>query len=418
MPPKIKAQWVASAVLTSLIACAGLAPSLSSAAQAEQTQPPKIRTEVMVVLKKAQDAIQAKNYPDAALALQALREQTDLNITERDAFERLNVNVALNQKNFAVAIPSMTWLVNSPTVNDKERLPLLDNLVALSFNTKDFVGASRWARECLKAGCSNPKMNLILVQSLQVQGLDKEVVEEVQKHLAAVQAAPEKTRPVSEEELRAMAASQAKLKDMTGYYQSLRLLVRDHPSKDYWMDLLSRFLQQPGVNQRLEIEVYRLIQATGNLQESSDYFTYAQLALKAGSPQEAQLVLAQGQAAKVFPGDVPVADLKQLEKDAQRAADEDNKSLDNLRQTAQSANQWVDLGNVLFSSQQWAAAADAFDKGLTLGGVKRESDVRLHLGIAGFKAGQTEQARQALIHTGAETQAVADLWLMLVNAKT
>ncbi len=374
--------------------------------------------EVLEVIKKAQEAITAKRYDDALTALSTIRGKTDLNITERDAMERLLVSAWTAQKMYAAAIPSMTWLVNSPTVTDKDRLSLLDNLAALSFNTKDFAGASRWARECLKAGCSNPKMNLILVQSLQVQGLDKEVVDEVQKHLAAVQAAPGKNRPVSEEELRAMAASQAKLKDMTGYYQSLQLLVRDHPSKDYWMDLLSRFLQQPGANQRLEVEVYRLIQETGNLQESGDFFTYAQLALKAGFPQEARSVLAQGQAAKVFPGDVPVADLKQLEKDAQRAADEDNKSLDNLRQTAQSANQWVDLGNVLFSSQQWAAAADAFDKGIALGGVKRESDVRLHLGIARFKAGQTEQARQALSHTGAETQAVADLWLMLVNAKT
>jgi tetratricopeptide (TPR) repeat protein len=275
----------------------------------------------------------------------------------------------------------------------------------------------RWSRECLKLGCSNPKMPILLVQSLQAQGQHQEVVAEVQKSLAAVQADPGKARRVSEDELRAMAASQAKLKDMAGYYQSLQLLVQDYPSKDYWMDLLSRFMQQSHVNQRFEIEVYRLIKATDNLQEPGDYFTYAQLALKAGFPQEARSALAQGQAAKVFPGDVPPADLNQLQKEVQRAADEDSKGLENLRKTAQTANQWVDLGNVLFSTEQWAAAADAFDKGLALGGVKRESDVRLHLGIARFKAGQNDQARQALAQTGADTQAVANLWLMLLNAK-
>ena len=319
---------------------------------------------------------------------------------------------------YAAAIPSMEWLVSSTTMTDKDKMPLLENLVAASLGAKDFPRATRWSRECLQAGCSNPnKMATILVQSLQTQGLHKEVIEEVQKSLAAMQASPGKARKVGEEELRAMASSQAKLKDMNGYYQSLQLLVRDYPNKDYWMDLLARVMQQAHVNPRFEVEVYRLIQETGNLQEPGDYYTYAQLALKAGFPQEARSVLAQGQAAKVFPGDVPPADLNQLQKEVQRAADEDSKGLENLRKTAQTANQWVDLGNVLFSTQQWTAAADAFDKGLALGGVKRETDARLHLGIARFKAGQLDQARQALSQTGAETQALADLWLMLLNAK-
>ena len=63
-----------------------------------------------------------------------------------------------------------------------------------------------------------------------MQGLHKEAIEEVQKSLAAAQAAPGKSRKVSEDELRAMAASQAKLKDMAGYYQTMQVLVRDYPS--------------------------------------------------------------------------------------------------------------------------------------------------------------------------------------------
>jgi Tfp pilus assembly protein PilF len=409
---------MASALLAGLLSCCALAPNTGSAAEAAQAEAPKMTVEVLQVIKKAQEAIQGKRYDDALIALSSIRGKTDLNITERDAMERLLVSAWLAQKMYAAAIPSMEWLVSSPSVADKDRLPVLENLVAASLGSKDFARATRWARECLQAGCSNPnKMATIVVQTLQAQGLHKEVIEEVQKNLAAMQASPGKARKVTEEELRAMAASQAKLKDMAGYYQSLQLLVQDYPSKDYWMDLLSRFMQQSHVNQRFEIEVYRLIKATDNLQEPGDYFTYAQLALKAGFPQEARSALAQGQAAKVFPGDVPPADLNQLQKEVQRAADEDSKGLENLRKTAQTANQWVDLGNVLFSTEQWAAAADAFDKGLALGGVKRESDVRLHLGIARFKAGQNDQARQALAQTGADTQAVANLWLMLLNAK-
>jgi len=421
--PLSNRQWLASTFLFSLLAGAGLAPVIASlasvahAADAPAAEAPKMTVDVIPVIKKAQEALQAKRYDDALTALSVLRGKADLNITERDALERLLVSSWMAQKMYVEAIPSIEWLVTSPTVTDKDRLPLMDNLVSISLNTKDFARATRWARECLKAGCSNPKMAIILVQSLQMQGLHKEAIEEVQKSLAAAQAAPGKSRKVSEDELRAMAASQAKLKDMAGYYQTMQVLVRDYPSKDYWMDLLSRFLQQPGVNQRLEIEVYRLIQETGNLQEPGDFFTYAQLALKAGFPLESRAILTQGQSSKVFPGDVPPTDLKQLEKEVQRAADEDNKILENLSKSAQTATQWVDLGNVLFSTQQWAAAADAFDKGLALGGVKRESDVRLHLGMARFKAGQLEPARQALGQTGGDTQGVANLWLMLANAK-
>ncbi len=61
---------------------------------------------------------------------------------------------------------------------------------------------------------------------------------------------------------------------------------------------MTRVQRKPGFSERLELDVYRLMQATGNLKTADDYMEMAQLALQAGFPAEAQKVINDGYAKK------------------------------------------------------------------------------------------------------------------------
>jgi predicted negative regulator of RcsB-dependent stress response len=77
----------------------------------------------------------------------------------------------------------------------------------------------------------------------------------------------------------------------------------------------------------------------------------------------------------------------------------------------------VQLGDVLMSKGQWAEAAEAYQKSLNKGGLKREADARLHCGIALFKANRSEQAQTMLqsVVGDASASQLASLWLSLMK---
>ena len=83
-----------------------------------------------------------------------------------------------------------------------------------------------------------------------------------------------------------------------------------------------------------------------------------------------------------------------------------------LEKSAQNNNDWVGLGDVWLSKQQWAQASAMYAKALAAGPVRREAEVYLHHAIALFKAGDAVASRALLakISDDKTAMAVANLW--------
>jgi Tfp pilus assembly protein PilF len=77
----------------------------------------------------------------------------------------------------------------------------------------------------------------------------------------------------------------------------------------------------------------------------------------------------------------------------------------------------VQLGDVLLSKGQWAEAAEAYQKALSKGGLKREADARLNCGIALRNAKQVDQAKTMLQSVAGDPSAVqmAKLWILMMK---
>jgi tetratricopeptide (TPR) repeat protein len=369
-----------------------------------------MRPEVAKPLQAAQEAIQAKQ-PDVALQkIQEARSTPQLTEPEKMFLERLSVVAAMNAQKFDVASSSLDYLLQSQQLSATDRLTLTETMVSVSQRNKDHTKVVQWARRYAQEGGKNQRVHMMKVQALALQGLHKDVVQEMHEayKTAGYQA--------EEAELRIYAFSQKQIKDDVGYASTLTQLVTRFPSKDYWSDLLNSMGRTPGINARTQLDVSRLMDAAGTMEEAEDYLDTAQFAIKSGLPYEALRVLDQGQAAGLYKG-ATAANAAKLKQQAQQRATEDDKALKSLSIASDNGPMLVQLGDVMLSKGQWAEAAEAYQKALSKGGLKREGDARLHCGIALLKAKQLDAAKSMLQSVTADSSAVqmASLWISLAK---
>ncbi len=369
-----------------------------------------MRPEVARSLQAAQEAIQAK-LPDVALQrIQEARATPQLSEPEKMFLERLSVVAAMNAQKFDLAASSLEYLLQSKELSAADRLTLTETMVSVSQRNKDHAKVVQWARRYAQDGGKNQRVHTMKVQALALQGLHKEVVQEMQDayKTAGYQA--------EEAELRIYAFSQKQLKDDAGYVNTLAQLVTRFPNKDYWTDLLNAMGRVPGISARTQLDVSRLMEAAGTMQEGEDFIDTAQFAIKAGLPHEALRVLDQGQAAGLYKGTL-TSQAAKVKQQAQQRATEDDKATKSLSLASDNGPMLVQLGDVLLSKGQWVEAAEAYQKALSKGGLKRDADARLHCGMALFKAKQTEQAKAMLESVSGDASAtmMAGLWIALMK---
>ena len=403
-----QAHWANQLILlTGLLFC-------MASVHAQATAPATLRAEVHKPLTAAQEALK-NNQTDQALNL--TREALSVNQltpVERAFVMRTQAAAAVRSKNWDLAIESLEYLVNSSDVPQADKRSMLESLMNASLQKKDNARAVKWGRQYLQEGGTNPGIRLAMIQTLSVMGEHKQVLQEVQEKMRLDAAAGQKT---PEQDLRLMAISYRQLKDDAGYTRTLKRLVSDYPSKAYWVEVIARMAQQPGLNSRQELNLYRLLEQTGNMEEVDEYTEMANLAIKAGLPAEALRVLNKGFEQGILGKGADAPAQTKLRADALKKTQEDAKGFAQLEKSAKDAVTWTAVADVYFSQQNWTSAHTAYAKALELGGSRRENDLRLHDAISLFQLGQKESARQQLaaIQGDVAWSEIAHLWGILAR---
>ena len=373
-----------------------------------------LRNEVIKPLAAAQEAIK-NNQNDQALGL--LRDALavpQLTANEKNMISRTQAVAALRAQKWKLATEALESLVTSADVPQTDKRPLLESLINASLQLKDDARVVKWARQYLQDGGANPAVHLALVQALAASGQHAEVVGVMQAKIRMDASTAKKT---PEPELRTLALSYRQLKDDAGYMNTLKLLLSNYPSKPYWAEVLGRMSQQAGLNTRLELDLYRLLEQTDNMEDAAEYVEMASLALKAGLPSEAVRVITKGFAAGVLGQGAEAAAHAKLRTDAQKKVQEDDALFAQLEKSAKDGASWAAVGDVHFSRQNWSAANAAYAKAIELGGLRREHEVRLHAAISLVQADQKGAARQQLALVSGDATAVelAALWAILAR---
>jgi len=392
-----------SLVLSFALLCFGFAAQ----AQAQVA----IRPEVGKSLQAAQDALKAGQVENALSLSQQVLAMPGITTVEKPIIQRTLAVAALQAKNFPLAASTLENLIQEMPADTPaaQKRPLIESLLNASQQAQDHQRVVDWARTYLKLEGSNPSVRPVLIQTLSVLKRHDEVVQEVKDKMRLDEAAKLKT---AESELRLMAVSQRQLKDDTGYNATLKLLLQNYPSKAYWAEMIPRLARQANFNARFDLDLYRLLEVTGNLEDSIEYSDMANLALKAGLPAEASRTVEHAYSVGLMGKGTDAANHQKLRQQIQQRLNEDDKALPALEKSAKDANALASLADVYAAKQKWDVAQAQYAKALSMGGLRREAETRLHAGIVLFKAGQKAAALTMWDSVQGDATAVdiAQLW--------
>lgn len=392
------------------LALASLCLWAASLAQAQVV----VRPELVKPLQAVQEALSAQKHQDVLDQLRPLLQTAGLTPAELGVMRRMQAVAALGAKNWDLAIGSLQEMLQAPDLPASDRRALQESLMNAAQQKQDHALLVRTARQYLQEGGTNPSIRPALIQALALGQQHAEVIREVQEKMRLDAAAGQKT---PENQLRLLAVSYRQLKDDAGYRATLKQLLASYPSRDYWAEVAGRMITLPGFNNRFELDVFRLLEQSGNLQEPVDFTEMAGLALQAGLPAEALRVLNLGYDKGILGQGAQAAAHSKLRTEAQTKVREDDRGFAQLEKSARDGNTLASVAAVYASRQDWTQAQAIYARALAAGGLRREQEVRLHYAISLFKAGQKEPALGQLkaIEGDATAVELASLWALMMR---
>jgi len=381
-----KASWVLSAALT-FTSVVGVSAVLLVPSVAEAQQ--KVSAKVGVPLKAAQEAVQKKNW---AGALSKIKEAQA--VTPRTAYDDYMINellwyVHLQQGRNADAARVLEQQIASGQMPANQKASRTKTLAQLYFRAGNYGKAIQVANQYLKSVPGDQEMQLLVAQAYFQQKDYKNTVAMAER-MTKGQAKP------SEDVLQLMQRSYYELKDADGTARTLELLLKYYPSADTWSRLLGGMLEQTKHDHEL-IALYRLSEDVGALRTPTQYIDMTQALVVGGFAIEGQRVLDKGIASGVFtPADQTRA--QRTLDTAKRRADEQRKSLagaDKALATAKTGEAAYEVGKLYFSAGDYAKAAAAMQKAVTLPGLTDADDANAVLGMALARQGKKAEAGKA-----------------------
>ncbi len=390
-------------------ACLVVCAILGGHAVAQTNPSTTVQQEVYKPLQAAQEALKNNQPQQALILVKEALAVPKITPSETALVQRTFAVAALAAKDFDQAIASLEFLVSQPGLTPAQQRPFLESLMNATQQKKDFPALVKWARQYLSADGTNASVRPVLIQALSVMNAHQEVVQEMLIKLKIDAASGQKT---PEQELRSLAVSYRQLNDKPGYEATLLQLLEAYPSKAYWSEAINLQANRVNANPRFDLDLFRLLEETGNLEDEVAYIGMAELALKAGLPAEAKRVLDKGFQNALLGKGKSAAIHAQLRQQAASKLAEDEKLFAQIERAAKDGNAWVGLGDVWLSKQDWVQALALYAKARALGNVRREAELNLHQAIALFKMGEASQSRAVLakVTDDMTAMAVANLW--------
>lgn len=351
-----------------------------------------VRPEIGKPLQAAQQAIQSKNYAQALAKVKEAEAIAGRTPYEEGLIAQLRLIAAVGAGEPDTAAKAFEDLNSGASLPAAQKQQYSLAIAGGFFRAKDYANAASWTNRYAAIGGTDPSAKLLLVQSHYLSGQFDMAAKE---SFDDIRSQEQQGQVPSETLLQILAGSARELKDMKLYETALIRLAADYPKQDYWADLLYRLPTHPGFSERLALDVSRLSLTAGVLSKADQYMDYAELAIQAGLPGEAQSVVDKGYATGVLGVGAEAARHQRLRDLVKKAVDADKKTLDASAVEAgkaASGDPLVNTGLDYYGYGQYDKAAALIEQGIAKGGLKSADDARLHLGIAYQAAGQKAKA--------------------------
>ncbi|NKI96719.1 hypothetical protein, partial [Rhizobacter sp. SG703] len=295
---------------------------------------------------------------------------------------------------------------------------MLESLAGTAYRAKDYAKTMQWGQRYFKEGGASGTVRTLLIQSQYLGGDFAGAARELQVEITASEKAGQAP---AEDRLKLLANATQRMNDTNAYVWAVEKLVTYYPQKQYWTDLLGRLQRKPNFSDRLALDTYRLSLATGATSAAADYMEMVQLAVQAGSLNEAQQAMDKGFAAGVL-GVGPEAERHKRLRDlvAKRLAESKAGQAQALSEAkaAKDGGELLAIGMDQVYGGQAKAGLELMQQGIAKG-TKRPDDAKLHLAIAQLVAGDHAKSAATFrtVQGNDGTADLARLWALYARKK-
>jgi tetratricopeptide (TPR) repeat protein len=401
------ASWVIAAVALGVFAIP--APALAA-----DCPLPK---EVFEVVNSAKSLLSANKGTEVLAKVREAEGMKDLPACAKPLLTQLRVAGAMRSGSAAEAAKALQ--AAGSEIPSAQAVQYDYAVAQMYFAEKNNAEAINWANKYTQAGgdASKAKQMQMAIyqatgdwQSLQKMALD--LVNETERAGGVP----------SENDLNMVLFTADKLKDSGRYSAFLEKMVIYHPSQEAWSRLITDVQKRPNFARRMELDIMRLMFATGNLKPEK-YEEYVGLTIQANNPGEAKLVLDKGFEAKVLG-----TDPQKKERETRLRAMVTTKIDDTQKnqyfaelsaKRAATGEEDVAIGMEYYGLQKYDQAITWLNEGITKGGLKNPGDAKLHLAIVYLAAGQKQKALD-LLKTVKDTDGsgdIARLWTIKAGGR-
>ncbi|HKY82989.1 MAG TPA: hypothetical protein VJM09_16145 [Sphingobium sp.] len=419
-------RFVTPVALALALALTGGAVSAPAMAKEKKAAAPKLNVSPEVI-KSLQAEQEAEKKQDFAAAKAALADADSKAKSNDDKYQigAIKLNLSIASKDSALQGEALAQMLDSGKTPPEQVGQFNAVAAEQALQAKNYDLAIGRAQAAAQAGFKPDQVNVTLAQAyFGKAGTGNASAEPArglnQQGLAALKAAIDATKaaggqvPAQWYQIGVGRAASARLPEVTQWATSA---YQAAPSGENLRTLIRLFQQaNPNISNRENLDVLRLMAASGGLVVAGDFLEYGEMASKTGIYGEVKSAIDAGRAKGVLKG-TQGADLYQTatpkiagDKSTLGSAEADAKKAANGKIAAATADAYLGYGD-------YAKASAMFELAKQKGGVDND-EINTRLGIAKALGGDTASAKAAFQSVQAGTRKkIADLWLAYLATK-
>lgn len=274
-----------------------------------------------------------------------------------------------------------------------------------AYEAKDYAKAEQAFNAAAAAGYTSTDLYLTQARLYSSQNKFQQSLASLEKAIAAEKAAG---KPIPEDWYKFGYSQAYKGKMPAEFARWTSMHVKAYPTPQNWRTALVNYRDSGNLGGKVEIDVFRLMRASGALAGEKDHYDYAYVANQQGLPGEAKAAIDLLKAK----GPVTNRGINELYTEVSSKIAADKAGLAAEEKRAGGAPNGVlaaGTGNAYLGYGEYAKAAALFQTALSKGGVDAD-EVNTRLGIALAMSGQKDAAKTAFANVKGTRAGVAQFW--------
>jgi tetratricopeptide (TPR) repeat protein len=319
------------------------------------------------------------------------------------------------QDRFTDAIRAYDQVMAQPELPEALMLSTLKTKAQLQFTQEDYEGALATIRR-LMAEISEPSADVLMLEGqalFQLARYDEALV----PIKSAVEMYRNQGQKPKENWLLLLRVIYFEQKDYESMIDVVKELIVYYPKDTYILTLAGIYSELGDTKKQLALT--EVLYERGLLTSSSHITNLANLYLLHGLPYKAGVLLEKEMNEEIV--DANERNLRLLSQ-AWYQAREDQKAIPPLERAAKLSDDgilYIRLGQAHINLENWSNASASLQKGINMGGLKRDDTAYVMLGMALFNQKRLEQARRAFQKAAADNRSrrAATQWIAYVDSE-